>query len=509
MIPVNLVLGDMYLLRGTDADCMKAAAYYYEWIDENEAVMTPNIYYYGMISQRNTPYYLSSGASRIYNNTSVPTKTDETITVIPSEKNKLVGNVNRGLCTLFGYEPEISVSDTSGAANIFLFPTEKSELTASAGYTALAKAQDYFERIGGQTGLTLDQLPTRVNDVLHDARQYWVNDFSTDEGINYSLVSKQNPGGAFSTTYPVIYRKSVVWLRFAEAINRAGFPSYAFAILKDGICNNDNWFPTEDEHFMSDKCTFTFEIPALDENGESIPPVVLEFDLAEITAEEIETQLTAKADELKTLYSLKETLSPEGPTYDLSDPAFNIRPNEGNTTVLCNYISYEDYQEAKVTNFMNFDKASFKGSNTKLITSRVNSGDRMSTPTYVSTETGGLSIGIHARGCGIMPTGDKNSYSYEAAVMRTNPEITNVYDPAQKEDVIKAVENLIIDELALESAFEGNRFFDLMRVALRRGEPGFLAEKVAARNGKNHEDYATLLDRLSNPSNWYFKLPNH
>ena len=31
----------------------------------------------------------------------------------------------------------------------------------------------------------------------------------------------------------MVYRKTGVWLRFAEAINRAGYPSYAFAVLKN------------------------------------------------------------------------------------------------------------------------------------------------------------------------------------------------------------------------------------------------------------------------------------
>ena len=35
-----------------------------------------------------------------------------------------------------------------------------------------------------------------------------------------------------------IYRRTMVYLRLAEALNRAGFPRFAFAILKTGV-NND------------------------------------------------------------------------------------------------------------------------------------------------------------------------------------------------------------------------------------------------------------------------------
>ena len=66
------------------------------------------------------------------------------------------------------------------------------------------------------------------------------------------------------------------------------------------------------------------------------------------------------------------------------------------------------------------------------------------------------------------------------------------------------MENLIIDEMALEGAFEGYRFNDLMRVALRRGDPSYLAAPVACRNGEsNNALYSLLMD----PKNWYLPQP--
>jgi hypothetical protein len=44
-------------------------------------------------------------------------------------------------------------------------------------------------------------------------------------------------------------------------------------------------------------------------------------------------------------------------------------------------------------------------------------------------------------------------------------------------DVI-AMENAIIDEAGLELAYEGNRWGDLLRVALRRNDASFVANKV-------------------------------
>jgi hypothetical protein len=71
------------------------------------------------------------------------------------------------------------------------------------------------------------------------------------------------------------------------------------------------------------------------------------------------------------------------------------------------------------------------------------------------------------------------------------------------------MENAIIDEDGLELAFEGQRWGDLMRVALRRNDPAFLADKVynkLLRDG--NPNAAATRAKLMTPANWYmpFKL---
>ena len=65
---------------------------------------------------------------------------------------------------------------------------------------------------------------------------------------------------------------------------------------------------------------------------------------------------------------------------------------------------------------------------------------------------------------------------------------------------IPLVENLIINEMALEGAFEGYRFYDLMRVALRRGDASYLADPVSRRDGIVNESIRSL---LLDTKNWY------
>lgn len=69
-------------------------------------------------------------------------------------------------------------------------------------------------------------------------------------------------------------------------------------------------------------------------------------------------------------------------------------------------------------------------------------------------------------------------------------------------DSIEFVENCIVDEMAAESCFEGNRFFDLLRIARHRNEyPAYMAAKVSAR----FQNSETVKNRLMNVDNWYLK----
>jgi starch-binding outer membrane protein, SusD/RagB family len=100
-------------------------------------------------------------------------------------------------------------------------------------------------------------------------------------------------------------------------------------------------------------------------------------------------------------------------------------------------------------------------------------------------------VGIHSRGCG-NTSSDTTYYvipTFTAADSASNMDSTILY-----------VEDLIIKELALETAFEGNRFQDLMRVAIRRDDNSYLADKVAAKHTDNAED---IKIKLMTRDNWY------
>lgn len=66
------------------------------------------------------------------------------------------------------------------------------------------------------------------------------------------------------------------------------------------------------------------------------------------------------------------------------------------------------------------------------------------------------------------------------------------------------VENGLIQESALENGFEGTRWPDLMRVALRRNDPAFLADKIYEKMLKDGVgNAAAIRSKLMNKENWY------
>jgi hypothetical protein len=137
--------------------------------------------------------------------------------------------------------------------------------------------------------------------------------------------------------------------------------------------------------------------------------------------------------------------------------------------------------------------------------------------------------GIHARGVGMGNlTSSKNIVTNIAGKYdRTYYDYDRLLDlqlgstaAPQLQDSINAVENIIVDELALETAFEGNRFTDLVRVAEHKNASGFngtewLAKKIANRGTKaatskvaGVDGYdANLYAKLKDQRNWYFTVP--
>lgn len=126
--------------------------------------------------------------------------------------------------------------------------------------------------------------------------------------------------------------------------------------------------------------------------------------------------------------------------------------------------------------------------------------------------------GIHQRGCGW--TSDYESqngnytpglspYQFATVVGQKLSYIADTYnvagDPSQytKSDTVNAVEDLLCDEYALELAFEGTRYYDLMRLARHKNEAGLYGANFGSLWLKKKLEYKNPAVDLADPNNWY------
>ena len=93
--------------------------------------------------------------------------------------------------------------------------------------------------------------------------------------------------------------------------------------------------------------------------------------------------------------------------------------------------------------------------------------------------------------------------------------VETITRPITYQDSLNYIADLVIDELALELAWEGTRFGDLIRFAKAMGDNDVLAKRVAGRAFENDVTYrsaefqldAELYGKMSDESNWYLPLP--
>ena len=393
--PINVVLGDLNLwlasATGNQNTYREAAMRYYKYISERN----PNSYY--PIGE--SCCYWTAGSS-IWDSPveSTPWESEtyarnsELITVIAGDSIRAEGNYSELRNLFFSREENdyrVSIVPSTG-----LFDLSESQANCTLG----------------PTGTTFSYAPAGLSDHMSgDLRLYASyrkserTDRTTNERFEVSYNYKQN----FQNIH--IYRRSMVYLRLAEALNGAGLPRAAFSILSTGL-NNSVY-----EDYVYPYCS------------------------------------------------------------------------ESDST----WIHQLDFPTA------------YYG----LVTAR-----EQATRTY---NTNHNTIGIHTRGSGWTPFNefyqlpdnplpeiefDENGDPIIVPVPKDTPELT------QKQQAF--VDSLLLNENGLELAFEGTRFYDIMRFAMRQSNPEqFLAEKVAARRGKNNIDEG-LKSRLMDRRNWYLKWNN-
>ena len=258
-----------------------------------------------------------------------------------------------------------------------------------------------------------------------------------------------------------LYRNDVVYLRLAEALNRAGCPSLAFSILKSGLC------------------------------VEVIESHILGYDADDNLICDAELE-RAKAFGID--YTTSDYYNHNFGLYQLG-----AQGNDGFNRVYydlenANPMGAADYENVSRT----IDGVAIYRVNPQIVSNRNSLGSGAPN-----------TMGIHSRGCGDADLDTLYTIGRKLSDMG-KPRTGSL------QDSILAVEEYIIDEMGLETCFEGYRFGDLMRIAQHRGngsgyDADFLAERVASRSTATMEDpYGgkdmTLYYRLKDSKNWFLPL---
>ena len=173
----------------------------------------------------------------------------------------------------------------------------------------------------------------------------------------------------------------------------------------------------------------------------------------------------------------------------------------------------------------NFSTADFEKAQPTWVNRTHSTGTGTTTSYVFQWQSGGNTFGIHSRGCGDASFDTLYTIGKKMAQMGSEGKLLG---DALK-DSIRAVEEYLIDEMALETCFDGYRFGDLMRISQHRGadiggdfENDFLARRVATRetavmNDKidyyrdmDMELYNKLLGADSKKLNkaWFLVLPD-
>ena len=233
--PVQLVMADAYLMKN---DYENAATYYFDFFRYN---LSYNVCEYNSAQQAGTAHnnfggvesdFVSSG--NLPNSLTNSAVGGQLVSAASSARTSAEGRVLDVLQNVTGFKIEKgSLSAHEQSQQVF----------PSAQYVSLNKAQTYNH-------FSVDgDIYKREEYLGGDGRYYaFAPEVTFRNGDKSNIISKfvvvngvVSPSsemrfGMFTKNYQIpFYRTSLVLLRYAEAVNRLGYPGIAFGILKDGL----------------------------------------------------------------------------------------------------------------------------------------------------------------------------------------------------------------------------------------------------------------------------------
>jgi len=452
----DLVYGDLYLLRGADkSDYEKAATHFHRYLDRNTRLaVSAYARAYRRDGDRSDLFDATSGWYSLYENKNIISQ-GRVFTSIPSAANSFFGKVLSRIPQIYGFDASSTTSrDTKEFAGS---DGKKKEETSSQGQVSLSvnyrnrqvqPSNSYLKLNESQVFVynEFDDNSRRVKDVkypaLGDIRGNQSAPIYMTEAGQLRFIQKFNmpsnsPNGAYATSEPKfsygipVYTLRRVYLKYAEAINRAGYPRMAFDVLRSGLSPENN--PRLVERTFVDT-VYT------DDTKKDISRII------SLTRPWIIRQINGPN-------SIGEsTIIRAGEKEYLDFSTFTNKTNVGIHSAGCGFFTDAD----TVWVYKNVVAQ-------RIVDEAARQGVAMEKPELLETpklEFDGTKTRVEKEAT---ESGDEYDHVYVTGKLTP-------YEPTQAE--IAAVETLIADEMALDNAFEGHRYFDLMRIQRHRNNAG-------------------------------------
>lgn len=373
-IPVYILLGDLNLWAGNYKD---AAVNYYKFINTRNGMNNayPTGLNYAMWSKNTTNWssWISSWTNQFYSE-SYGSNT-ELISMLPGDS-----------IPSEGYYSQLRNIVNSTADNEY-----KPSLVASDRHWEISSSQRYCHITSGNDTIIVPQeTPDYTSGDLRYRMSWTFNSYvmHNNERLPYQYSNK------YETRNVHIYRRTMVYLRMAEALNRAGYPRFAYRILAGGV--NNRVIEQEIIPYYKNDSTFL--------------------------------------------------------------RSFNFQNNL--------YVLRTAEQQAEEN-----------------------------------------TMGIHDRGAGWSEFNPYYAMPVDTTILAQEGDSVFVdhYSAEQIAYQMEKIEDMIVEEGALEFAYEGLRYYDLMRVALRRNDPAYLADRIYMRRGEENKEAmkSEIKKDLYTPANWY------
>ena len=225
--PLSIVRGDLYLwkasLTGNKADYLQAAREYYDFINqrngENSAYPTTRSEWI-MWEPGSTEWTDPSGS--LYPSDESVASNAEMITLIPGDSIPAEGHYSE-LRNLFSSreENQYYVSIKPSARLFEISESQPNCVLSNDGTSVFYAPKGLADYMSGDLRLQDYYYKTYTTDDITGQRQ------------EYQSIYKYSS----SSRNVHIYRRTMVYLRMAEALNMAGYPHMAFEILSEGLSN--------------------------------------------------------------------------------------------------------------------------------------------------------------------------------------------------------------------------------------------------------------------------------